>query len=88
MKRANSGKRTVKGFTPLFWYLLITIVVPFLNNAHAGNTRTFFPHVFTVLCVSGLVLLFLFVIRKILFYLFSFFKKIVKITKYYIYRNI
>jgi exosortase K len=59
----SKGKRKIflyAGFIPLFWYILINLVVPLLNVAYRGNTYRFIEHgsiVFAV-CVA-IVMIFL-----------------------------
>ncbi len=52
----------LSGLIPLFWYVIITLVIPLLNAAYNGNEAQFVEHSWMVLsgCLIVLVTIFLF----------------------------
>jgi threonine/homoserine/homoserine lactone efflux protein len=47
---------------PLFWYFLIALAVPVLNNAHHHNAELFWEHFFVVLIIGLIIFLIIFLI--------------------------
>jgi exosortase K len=52
--------------TPLFWYLLVTLLIPLIRRSFKGNLSGFFEHSFSVIIISTTILLFLFLLKSIL----------------------
>lgn len=54
-KKAPVGK--LQWIVPLFWYFFMTLGVPFLNRAYAGNTAQFKEFAALIVCCVALILL-------------------------------
>jgi exosortase K len=52
------------GKTPLFWYLLVTLLVPLIRRSLKGNLSGFFEHSIVVIIISISILLLFFLIRS------------------------
>jgi hypothetical protein len=75
MPKKNKHKPLVAGFTPLAWYLGITVIIPLLSHG-VWNIKKNLYHFLTVLAVSILLLTFFYIARKSLRFLL---KKITKL---------
>jgi hypothetical protein len=53
------------GLIPLFWYMIITVMVPLMNNAYHGNGLIFTEHSLTVIIVCTAVFLFFLFIQML-----------------------
>lgn len=51
--------------TPLFWYLLVTLLVPLIRRSFKGNLAGFLEHSFFVIIISTTILLFFFLLKSI-----------------------
>jgi hypothetical protein len=58
---------------PLFWYFLIILAVPVINNAHHHNAEIFWEHCLTVLMAGLMIFLIIFLV--LICYSFSINKK-------------
>jgi exosortase K len=71
----NIRKALITSIIPLFWYFLIALAVPVLNNAHHNHAGLFWEHFFIVLTVGVIIFLIIFLILMC----YSFFSKRSKI---------
>jgi len=53
------------GKTPLFWYLLVTLLVPLIRRSLKGNLTGFFEHSIVVIIISITILFFFFLLKSI-----------------------
>jgi exosortase K len=52
------------GKTPLFWYLLVTLLVPLIRRSLKGNLTGFFEHSIVVIIISMTILLLFILVRS------------------------
>jgi len=77
MSMNNKEKnRLVLGFTPLGWYLAITVIIPLFNQGFEKQKDQFFYHVITVFVVSMLLLAFFYLARICIVFLTRQIKKL------------
>ena len=64
-KNPRSFGLVYMGLIPLFWYIIITVVVPLMNYAYHGNGILFTEHSLTVIIVCMVVFLFFLFIQML-----------------------